>query len=60
MRHKVEIPNVRLAKALANDKRLLILERRRGSKSHFPPLRDGDLVQDGACTLLITEKLGVS
>lgn len=47
-------------KALANDKRLLILEWLKEPTAHFPPQRDGDLVDDGACALFITEKLGVS
>ncbi len=49
-----------LLKALANDKRLLILEWLREPGANFPPQRDGDLVRDGVCSLLIAEKLGVS
>ena len=52
--------DVDLVKALANDKRLLILEWLRDPEAHFPPQRDGDLVDDGVCSLLIAEKLGVS
>jgi len=52
--------DVELAKALANDKRLLILEWLRDPERHFPPHRDGDLVRDGVCSLFIAEKLGVS
>lgn len=29
-------------------------------ESHFPPQRDGDLVEDGVCAVFIAEKLGVS
>lgn len=47
-------------KALANDKRLLILEWLRDPERHFPPQRDGDLVRDGVCSLFIAQKLGVS
>ncbi|TDD67503.1 ArsR family transcriptional regulator [Jiangella aurantiaca] len=47
-------------KALANEKRLLTLEWLRDPEAHFPPQRDGDLVRDGVCSLLIAEKLGVS
>ena len=47
-------------KALANDKRLLILAWLKDPTAHFPPQRDGDLVDDGVCALFITEKLGVS
>ena len=49
-----------LLKALANEKRLLILEWLRDPTAHFPPQRDGDLVRDGVCSLFIAEKLGVS
>ena len=47
-------------KALANDKRLIILEWLRDPERHFRPQRDGDLVRDGVCSLVIAEKLGVS
>ena len=47
-------------RALANDKRLLILEWLKDARSHFPPQTDGDLVDDGVCTVFIAEKLGVS
>jgi DNA-binding transcriptional ArsR family regulator len=52
--------DVDLVKALANDKRLLILEWLRDPVRHFPPQRDGDLVRDGVCSLYIADKLGVS
>jgi DNA-binding transcriptional ArsR family regulator len=52
--------DVGLLKALSNEKRLLILEWLRDPEAHFPPQRDGDLVADGVCSLLIAEKLGVS
>lgn len=52
--------DVRLMKALANDKRLMILEWLRDPERHFPPQRDGDLVRDGVCSLYIAQKLGVS
>jgi len=47
-------------KALANDKRLQILDWLKDPRSHFPPQVDGDLVKDGVCALLITEKLRVT
>ena len=47
-------------RALANDKRLLILEWLRDPRAHFPEQVDGDLVDDGVCTVFIAEKLGVS
>jgi ArsR family transcriptional regulator len=49
-----------LVKALASEKRLLILEWLRDPQAHFPPQRDGDLVRDGVCSLFIADKLGVS
>jgi ArsR family transcriptional regulator len=49
-----------LLKALANEKRLLILEWLRDPAANFPPQRDGDLLRDGVCSLFIAEKLGVS
>lgn len=52
--------DVDLFKALASDKRLLILDWLRDPRAHFPPQQDGDLVDDGVCSLLIAEKLGVS
>lgn len=47
-------------KALANDKRLRILGWLKEPTQHFRPQIDGDLVKDGVCGQLITEKLGVS
>jgi len=47
-------------RALANDRRLQILEWLREPRRHFPPQVDGDLVKDGVCGVFIAEKLGVS
>jgi ArsR family transcriptional regulator len=47
-------------RALASERRLQILEWLKDPRSHFPPQVDGDLVEDGVCTVLIAEKLGVS
>ena len=47
-------------RALASPKRLQILEWLRDPVAHFPPQRDGDLVDDGVCVILIADKLGVS
>ncbi len=47
-------------RALANDRRLLILEWLRDPTAHFRAQVDGDLERDGVCGLLIAEKLGVS
>ena len=52
--------DVDLVKALASDKRLLILGWLADPTAHFPPQRDGNLVEDGVCSLLIAEKLQVS
>ena len=47
-------------RALASERRLLILEWLKEPKAHFPPQVDGDLIKDGVCGVLIAEKLGVS
>lgn len=47
-------------RALASERRLLILAWLRSPKAHFPPQVDGDLVKDGVCGVLIAKKLGVS
>jgi len=47
-------------RALANDRRLQILEWLKDPRRHFPPQTDGDLVKDGVCGLLIARKLRVS
>src|ERR1700761_1949297 len=47
-------------RALANERRLQILEWLREPRAHFREQVDGDLVEDGVCGLLIAEKLGVS
>jgi DNA-binding transcriptional ArsR family regulator len=47
-------------RALANDRRLQILDWLREPRRHFPPQVDGDLVKDGVCGVFIAEKLGVT
>jgi DNA-binding transcriptional ArsR family regulator len=47
-------------RALANERRLLILDWLRDPKKHFREQVDGDLVDDGVCGVLIAEQLGVS
>jgi ArsR family transcriptional regulator len=47
-------------KALANERRLKILEWLKDPKAHFRPQVDGDLVEDGVCAVLIAEKLGIT
>ncbi len=49
-----------LFRALANERRLQILDWLKDPRAHFPPQVDGDLVADGVCGLFIAEKLGVS
>jgi ArsR family transcriptional regulator len=49
----------RALRAIANDRRLQILEWLRAPTEHFPPQVDGDLVEDGVCGILIAQKLGV-
>ena len=47
-------------KALANERRLTILNWLKDPRAHFREQVDGDLVDDGVCGLRIAEKLGVS
>ena len=47
-------------KALANGRRLMILDWLKDPRSHFPPQVDGDLAKDGVCALLLAEKLGIT
>jgi DNA-binding transcriptional ArsR family regulator len=47
-------------RALASDRRLLILAWLKDPRANFPAQVDGDLVKDGVCGVLIAEKLGVS
>lgn len=49
-----------MLKALGNEKRLAILVWLADPVAHFPPQRDGDLVNDGVCSVFIADKLGVS
>lgn len=51
---------INVIKALANEKRLQILDWLKDPVAHFPPQVDGDLVQDGVCAVLIAEKLAIS
>jgi DNA-binding transcriptional ArsR family regulator len=49
-----------LFRALANERRLQILSWLREPAAHFPPQRDGDLIEDGVCGQFIADKLGVN
>jgi DNA-binding transcriptional ArsR family regulator len=46
--------------ALASARRLQVLEWLKDPRAHFPPQRDGDLVNDGVCVCFIAAKLGVA
>jgi DNA-binding transcriptional ArsR family regulator len=50
----------RALRAIANQRRVQILEWLRAPTEHFPPQVDGDLIEDGVCGVRIAEKLGVS
>src|SRR3982075_4289162 len=47
-------------KALANERRMMILDWLKDPRRHFLPQVDGDLVKDGVCALLLAEKLGIT
>ena len=47
-------------RALANERRLQILEWLKDPARALPAAGDGDLVKDGVCGVFIAEKLGVS
>lgn len=47
-------------KAIANERRLQVLDWLKDPRAHFPRQADGDLVDDGVCALLIAEKLGIT
>ena len=47
-------------RALANERRVRILDWLKEPTRHFPKQVDGDLVEDGVCGLLIARKLKVS
>ncbi len=49
-----------LFRALANERRLQILDWLKDPRAHFPPQADGDLVEDGVCGVFIADKLDIS
>lgn len=51
---------IQALRALANPRRLQIMEWLRDPETNFPPQRDGDLVRDGVCVVYIADKLGVA
>src|SRR4051812_8613066 len=54
------VDTIDVLRALASPKRLQILEWLRDPVAHFPPQRDGDLVDDGVCVVFIADKLAVA
>jgi DNA-binding transcriptional ArsR family regulator len=52
--------NPKVARALSSEKRVLILQWLKDPVKHFRPQKDGDLVDDGVCGVLIAEKLEVT
>jgi len=47
-------------RALANERRLQILDWLKDPTAHFPPQVHGDLLEDGVCGAYIADKLGIS
>ena len=54
------VPSSTVFRALASEKRLQILSWLKDPTAHFPPQKDGDLVDDGVCVIFIADKLGVA
>jgi DNA-binding transcriptional ArsR family regulator len=54
------VSDVEVFAALASPKRLQVLQWLKDPRAHFPPQREGDLVDDGVCVLFIAQKLGVA
>jgi DNA-binding transcriptional ArsR family regulator len=54
------VSDVQVFAALASPKRLQVLQWLKDPQAHFPPQREGDLVDDGVCVLFIAQKLGVA
>ena len=59
MKDQCESTTVAL-RALSNARRLTIVKWLKDPTSHFPPQRDGDLLEDGVCVGFITKKMGLS
>jgi DNA-binding transcriptional ArsR family regulator len=57
--NRLVIPTL-VIRAIANERRLQILEWLKDPTKHFPPQVDGDLVRDGVCGCLIARKLRIS
>lgn len=52
--------STQIIKALANDRRLQIMEWLKKPASHFEPQDVGDLEKDGVCGSQLAEKLGIT
>jgi ArsR family transcriptional regulator len=55
----VKVMTPEIVKALANERRLAIMNWLKDPTAHFRPQLEGDLVKDGVCGLYIAEKLGI-
>ena len=51
---------IKILNALANTKRLQVLDWLKDPVKHFPPQVSGDLEEDGVCSIFIADKLGIS
>ena len=51
---------IKILNAMANDKRLRVLDWLKDPVNHFSPQIFGDLEKDGVCSVFIAEKLGIS
>lgn len=49
-----------IIKALANERRLQILDWLKDPVANFPRQVDGDLLEDGVCAVLIADKLAIT
>jgi len=47
-------------RAMANERRMRILEWLKDPVRHFPPQVDGDLIEDGVCSCFIARKLRIT
>ena len=56
----VYMKNDVILRAIANERRLRILDWLKDPRKHFPPQVDGDLVKDGVCSVFIARKLRIT
>ncbi|HEV2442804.1 MAG TPA: helix-turn-helix domain-containing protein [Steroidobacteraceae bacterium] len=56
----IDVASRAAIRALASDKRLLILQWLKAPEEHFPPQTFGDLIADGVCGVFIAQKLRVT